>query len=103
LKEGGICIVVLDHPAHALADRIRMLDGKPTDKFITLDSYFKTGRRKKRSLGTHVEFEYMHRTISEYLNVFSKYLHLDHTDERTEDGETPRILGFRFEKVQHAT
>jgi ubiquinone/menaquinone biosynthesis C-methylase UbiE len=98
LKDHGMLILMLDHPAHALVDRIKLLDGKPSNKFITLESYFQRGVRKKRSLGTSVEVEYYHKTISDYLNIFSANFRLDRTNEISEDGEVPRIWGLRYIK-----
>ena len=98
LKEGGVFIFAIDHPAHALYLRAQELVGKKNDKFIDSGSYFDRGLRKKHSLWNKAMLQYYHRTISDYINEFSKYLKLDYLEEVSDDGETPRILLAKFSK-----
>lgn len=91
LKEDGVFIFAIDHPAHALYLRAQELAGKKNEKFINSGSYFDKGLRKKHSLWNKAILQYYHRTISDYLNEFSKYLKLDLLEEISDDGEVPRI------------
>lgn len=98
LKVGGICIVILDHPAHQLFARAQELAGTPNDHFTDSTSYFETGFRTKKSLGGKATLSYYHRTIADYVRAFTPRFHLDRMDELSEDGETPRILGMKWVK-----
>lgn len=99
LKEGGIFVMFIDHPAHALFLRAQELVGKKNEKFLDSDSYFKSGLRKKNSLWDKAVLQYYHRTVSDYLNVFSGLFQLIEIQEISDDGETPRILGVKWKKV----
>jgi len=98
LASGGTAIVVLDHPGHALFMRAQELAGKTNDKFITSESYFSQGVRKKHSLWGKATLTYYHRTVASYINAFSPSLRLDQMLEVSEDGEMPRILGLIWRK-----
>lgn len=99
LKENGIFVVFIDHPAHALFLRAQELVGKRNEKFLDSDSYFKSGLRKKNSLWNKAVLQYYHRTISDYLNIFSGLFQLVEIQEISDDGETPRILGAKWKKI----
>lgn len=96
LKPNGELIVVIDHPCHALFLRAQELVGKKDKKFITSDSYFKSGIRKKLSLWNKVILQYYHRPVSFYLNGFTDYFRLVELKETSSDNEIPRILGFNW-------
>lgn len=96
LTQEGVCIMVIDHPGHALFSRAQELAGVKNDKFITSASYFTDGIRKKKSLWDKAELEYYHHPIKNYINVFAQYYTLEEMDETTQDGETPRILGIKW-------
>lgn len=99
LKENGVFVMFIDHPSHALFLRAQELVGKKNEKFLDCDSYFKSGLRRKNSLWNKAVLQYYHRTISEYLNVFSPFFQLSEMQEISDDGETPRILGIKWKKV----
>lgn len=99
LKTSGVCVVVIDHPAHTLFLRAQELAGKPNDKFLDSMSYFREGRRRKKSLWGKATLTYYHRTLASYINVFSASFRLDQASEASEDGEMPRILGLKWRKL----
>lgn len=99
LKTGGLLIVIVDHPAHALFLRAQELVGKKNEKFLTSASYFASGKRLKKSLWDKATLEYYHRPVEEYINPFTKLFSLDTMTELSEDGEIPRILGTKWVKV----
>jgi SAM-dependent methyltransferase len=99
LKKNGFLIMFVDHPSHALFLRAQELVGKKNEKFLNSDSYFKLGLRKKNSLWDKAVLQYYHRTISDYLNVFSGLFQLAEMQEISDDGETPRILGVKWRKA----
>lgn len=98
LKKKGILVIILDHPAHALFLRAQGLVGARNKKFIDSDSYFKLGKRRKHSLWDKAILEYYHRPIKDYLNPFTPYFYLEKLEEKTSDGELPRILGMKWVK-----
>jgi SAM-dependent methyltransferase len=98
LRPGGVFILIVDHPGHALFARAQELAGKPNEKFINFGSYFNEGVRQKNSLWNKAVLSYYHRTTASYLNAFSGFFTAEHMDELTKDGETPRILGIKFVK-----
>ena len=100
LKVNGKLIIIIDHPSHALFLRAQELIGKKNDKFLSSGSYFKSGLRKKKSLWDKAILEYYHRPIMEYINIFSDYFRLERMEEKTEDGEMPRILGLLWSNVK---
>lgn len=99
LKNGGLLLVLVDHPAHLLFARSQELAGKKDTHFIDTGSYFAEGMRKKNSLWNKAVLEYCHRTVGGYINSFAKYLALRRIDEISQDNEVPRILGLKFEKL----
>jgi len=96
LSSKGIFIAILDHPSHALFLRAQELAGKKNEKFLTSASYFSAGKRTKKSLWDKAILEYYHRPMMFYLNAFAPYLRLEKVEEKTEDGEMPRILGMKW-------
>ncbi len=98
LKPGGILIVLIDHPGHYLYSRAQELIGNKDPHFLETGSYFKEGKRKKKSLWNKAILEYYHRTISGYVNPFVNRFKLMEINEVTQNKETPRILAMKFGK-----
>lgn len=98
LKDNGILIIIVDHPGHALFLRAQELIGHKNDKFLTSGSYFSNEKRKKKSLWDKAILEYYHRPVKDYINPFTEHFHLEALEEKSEDGEMPRILGIKWEK-----
>lgn len=98
LKPGGLLLILVDHPGHYLYARAQELNGKKDPHFLESGSYFKEGRRKKKSLWNKAILEYYHRTVSGYINPFNFLFKLVKVDENTQDKETPRILAMKFVK-----
>lgn len=98
LRVGGMCIVIVSHPAFNLFLRAQDLAGRNNEKLLDSKSYFESGIRSKKSLGGKATLTYYHRTISDYVQAFTSRFHLDRMDELSEDGEMPRILGMRWVK-----
>jgi len=93
LKNKGRLIMVISHPAHALFLRAQELLGKKNAKCLTSASYFKAGKRKKRSLWNKAILQFYHRPLMDYFNKFTPNFYLRQVVEKTEDSEIPRILG----------
>lgn len=96
LRPGGIFVVIIDHPSHALFARAQSLAGKTEQKFIDLASYFMEGERTKHSLWDKAILTYYHRIVATYVNTFAKTFRLARMDETSVDGEIPRILGMKW-------
>jgi len=98
LVKGGICIIIVDHPAHLLYSAAQAAAGKESAKFVNPGSYFSEGPREKKSLWDKAVLTFYHRPIASYINVFTQRFHLDRMEELSEDGEMPRILGMKWVK-----
>jgi len=96
LKQGGILVVIIDHPSHVLFERAGELMGHKSKKFIDCGSYFEIAKKRKRSLWNQAELYFYHRPMQEYLNSFSRYFKLETMKEKTLDNEVPRICGFKW-------
>lgn len=98
LKNKGLLIIIVDHPSHQLFARAQELAGKRDPHFKETGSYFESGMRMKNSLWNKAVLEYYHRPINEYVNPFLEYFRLIKIDEKTQNGEVPRLLALKFVK-----
>lgn len=98
LKDKGFLIVIVDHPGHQLYARAQELAGKSDPHFMETGSYFESGMRSKNSLWNKAVLDYYHRPLNEYINPFIKYFKLIKIDEKTQNGEVPRLLALKFVK-----
>lgn len=99
LKNKGILIIIIDHPAHSLFYRAQELIGRKNEKFLSSNNYFTEEERKKKSLWDKAVLNYYHRPLKFYLNSFTRKFKLQFVEEKTENDEIPRIAAFKWTKL----
>ncbi|MCL4374549.1 class I SAM-dependent methyltransferase [Patescibacteria group bacterium] len=106
LKMGGKVVVIVDHPFNSQFYYAQSLTGKKNPKYEDLKDYFSREPQTKLSLWGKVKLTWYPKTISDYIQPFTKVgLHLSNIEELEETKESvriPRILLLEFKSVSTA-
>ena len=77
LKENGIVVITMPHPAFWMSDKITRGKITLTDPFnYNLEKTYKIPFQINHGSRHHIELTYYHRRLTTYLNIFSRYLRL---------------------------